>query len=189
MKRQGISYLDFDRYRSYSDLNLYNYTANAYSYQTRHTPEAARETAPVRQKLVKRRISPIYIRIKDKSLKIGLAYYVYGFVIFAGMMTLILLNAGYEAKKNSVEGLKQEINTLREANSDLRTALAASYDENEIAALAKDLGMGKPKPYQIEYINVPKESYAKGGGATEALSLGEKSLLDRIFGFFGMDLS
>jgi len=200
MEKKGINYLNFNRYRDTGGYGLNNSIASSrssyaryaspYNYPARHTParELNSRTVPVaRKKIVKKKIPVIYQKIKDKSLKIGMATYIYAAVIFSGMMLLIALNASCEAKKNSVEALKNEIKTLKEANSDARAALAASYDENEIAALAQEMGMRKPKQYQIKYIKVPKESYAKGGGVTEPAATDAETPLDWFISIFGAD--
>lgn len=189
MKKRKTSYLDYDGYGGYprsGSHNSYNKTANAYSYEMnpRLMPDIHEEKrgAIKRKKIVKRKRAVVYEKLIDKSIKINKAFVIYAILFFIGAMSLIMLNAMYENKKSSVESLRQELKVLRESNQDARIALASSYDENEIALLAEKLGMSKPKPYQITYINVPKESYAKGLGTTMQTEEGA-SLLDRITAF------
>lgn len=187
MEKRKKSYLDYDGYGNYSrGFNSYNKTANAYSYETKptHLPDTHKQERSVlkRKRIIKRKKAVVYENLIDKSLKINKAFMLYATLFFVGAMSLIMLNVMYQNKKTSVESLRKEIKTYKEANQDMRIALAASYDENEIAILAEKLGMSKPKPYQITYINVPKESYAKGLG-TMVQAEEDATLIDRIIAF------
>jgi len=188
MDSQRHIYTDYERWRDNRVYTSYNRSANAYNYAARPLElPMEEERRVVRKKVVKRKKPVVYRKNKDKSLKIHGSFYIYGLVIFAGLMSLVFLNAAYVHKKNSVEALKKQISEIREANQDMRLALAVSYDENEIAALAAEMGMSKPKPYQIYYINVPKESYAMGGGITETPDDKDDSLIGRLLGYLYAD--
>lgn len=186
MAKRKSSYLDFNGYGS---NNSYNKTANAYNYTARPMREEdtyevdLRRDVLTRKKIVKRKKAVVYNKLIDRNMKMSKAFIIYAVIFFIGALSLLMLNAMYENKKNSVEALRKEIKTLRETNQDMRIELASSYDENEIALIATTrLGMGKPKPYQIRNIYVPKESYASGLGATTQKKE-EVTLFDKITGF------
>ena len=156
--------------------NGYNRSSNAYS-----EPAVKPNAAPVvRKKVVKVKKRVVYQTERDRSKRIPLSFYFIGIVIIAGFYLVVSVNANYLQKNREIAALRDEVKTLREANFDMRTALHAAYDENEIIERAHELGMNRPKSYQIKYIDVPKESYAKGVTAASAVTPPEKTFSERI---------
>ena len=141
--------------------------------------------ATAHRRIVRRKKSVVYEKHTERKLSLSKWFFIYAFVIFIGAMLMITSSAGLTAKKKRIAALKEEIKVYQEKNRDTRLSLLADFDEAELTAAAKQAGMGVAQPYQIITVNVPKDSYAKGGGAAESIPDVKESALSVLLDFFG----
>ena len=81
---------------------------------------------------------------------------------------------------------KSKLEDLKSANAILEAELTEQLDMDYIKQEATErLGMSEPQPYQVVYINVPKQSYTVQHDTEETTA--ETSLVDRILDFFKKD--
>ena len=81
---------------------------------------------------------------------------------------------------------KSKLEDLKSANAILEAELTEQLDMDYIKQEATErLGMSEPQPYQVVYINVPKQSYTVQHDTKETTA--EASLVDKILDFFKKD--
>ena len=81
---------------------------------------------------------------------------------------------------------KSKLEDLKSANAILEAELTEQLDMDYIKQEATErLGMSEPQPYQVVYINVPKQSYTVQHDTEETTA--EASLVDKILDFFKKD--
>ncbi|MDR3091631.1 MAG: septum formation initiator family protein [Clostridiales bacterium] len=148
----------------------YNPTSNAYKYEYPEQPPGKRrrkaaaggESRTAERKRRKAARRPLFEYKYDiRRTFVHGEFLAYAAVIIAGAIFLLSKNAEVVETKMRIDGLKRQIKTVSEANQDLRVDITKSYNEKEIAEIARTrLNMAPPKEYQVCMIDVPKESYA-----------------------------
>ncbi|MDR1689466.1 MAG: hypothetical protein LBS21_12765 [Clostridiales bacterium] len=174
MEQKNRSNLGYNGYNSRrNSYGNYNQTANAYKYE--QSPVwREKEEQPEGYRVIKRRKTVTRrkkIRIIDqieKSLRMPKQIYILAAVAFLGAFSVLWSFSAMHVKKIAVQKLESEVKVLKESNRAGQLALTAGYDIEEIKIAAEKIGMSPPKPHQIKYIDVPKESYAKATGQAEA---------------------
>ena len=81
-------------------------------------------------------------------------------VIFVGCITTMVVYAQISQQRVNLSNLKNELLLLQEENNSIKADIADTINLDYVAKEAKErLGMSEPQPYQIIYIDVPKQSY------------------------------
>jgi hypothetical protein len=158
--------------RNYGSYNRYNRTANAYKYEQSPALREEEEYSRGYRVIKRRRTVKVQRKIaiehrKEKGIRMPKPVYILAAVFFLGAFGLQLSVSAVHVKKIAVQKLESEVKILRESNREGQAALSALRDIEEIRIAAEKIGMGPPKPHQIKYIDVPRESYAKAKGSAE----------------------
>jgi len=81
-------------------------------------------------------------------------------VIFVGAIFVTISSAMIGDINVKINDKRAKLQNQREVNAALRAQSTQKYTLEEVERLAREnLGMNKPDPSQIIYINVPKQSY------------------------------
>jgi cell division protein FtsL len=97
---------------------------------------------------------------KDKRVRISFYTIFTIFIIFAGTLGTALSYAFTTDARHQISATLREIQEQKETNNSLRAENAQRYTLDEVARTAADkMGMNRPDPSQIIYINVPKQSH------------------------------
>lgn len=162
--------------------SYYTYGNVAHELQPDYSPyrvreeeeERRREEARVEQAEAKeRRISSI------KMIAVIL-------VLFAGCIAFMGMNVLVDQASVSLRKQKSELESLHSANAILEAELTEQLDMDYIKTEATErLGMSEPQPYQVVYIDVPKQSYTVQYETDDAAE--ELSLLEKIMNIWKKD--
>ena len=156
--------------------SYYTYGNVAYELQPDYTPYRVREEEEERRREAARIAKEAERENKVSFAKmVGVAIMLFiGCIAFMGMHVMV-----DQAEKSKLEDLKS-------ANAILEAELTEQLDMDYIKQEATErLGMSEPQPYQVVYINVPKQSYTVQHDTEETTA--EASLVDRILDFFKKD--
>lgn len=132
----------------------YNSSSVAYELQPEYYPEQENENPlrKVRKKpLKKESTSDLFVKIK---LILAVC------VVFSGSIVTMCSYASVAQQKVALNRMKDNLNVLKNENNTLSSEISSqlSLDFIEQEATVR-LNMAEPQPYQIEYIDVPKQSY------------------------------
>ena len=107
-------------------------------------------------------------------------------MLFIGCIAFMGMHVMVDQAEVSLRREKSKLEDLKSANAILEAELTEQLDMDYIKQEATErLGMSEPQPYQVVYINVPKQSYTVQHDTEETTA--ETSLVDRILDFFKKD--
>ena len=130
----------------------------AYAPAPRRAPRPPRQAVRVKQKQASAK--PRYVVVEDASPRVSLMSILTIIFIFACGFSIALSYAFISQKQNQISALHADIKDTMDNNERLRAEISQKFNLDDIRNIAtKKLGMSEPKPYQIVYINVPKQSY------------------------------
>ena len=146
---------------------------NAMRYYTR-TSEAlaldARELHVVRRPLRKTKQKVVLKNVGADKARFSVHAVITFILIFVCMMAMAFAFASTAGKRTHNAGLRAQLHRQEEQNAVLASEISMKYDINRIREIAVErLGLDEPKPHQIVYITVPKQSYtlySEGGDST-----------------------
>ncbi len=133
--------------------SYYTYGNVAYDMEQREVPihrEEKREQNLRMKRALERREN------RMNTVRVLLAVFILfaGCIVFMGMHVMVA-NAEIELRRQ-----RDKLTDLKAQTTNLEAELAEQVDLDYIKKQATErLGMTEPQPYQIEYIDVPKESY------------------------------
>ena len=154
-----------NRKRSQSG-SYYTYGNVAYELQPDYTPYRVREEEEER-----RREAARIAKEAERENKVSFAKMVgVVIVLFIGCIAFMGMHVMVDQAEVSLRREKSKLEDLKSANAILE---------------AERLGMSEPQPYQVVYINVPKQSYTVQHDTEETKA--EASLVDKILDFFKKD--
>lgn len=163
--------------------SYYTYGNVAYELQPDYTPYRVREEEEERRREAARIAKEAERENKDFPLQkmVGVAIMLFiGCIAFMGMHVMV------DQAEVSLRREKSKLEDLKSANAILEAELTEQLDMDYIKQEATErLGMSEPQPYQVVYINVPKQSYTVQHDTEETTA--ETSLVDRILDFFKKD--
>lgn len=109
-------------------------------------------------------------------------------VLFAGCIAFMGMHVKVANADVALRRAKSELTDLRASNAIVQAEITEQLDMEYIKNEATSrLGMAEPQPYQIVYIDVPRQSYTVQYAADTAESGEEESLLDKIKNQFNKD--
>lgn len=154
--------------------SYYTYGNVAYELQPDYTPYRVREEEERRKEAA--RIAKEEAREhRISSMKmIAMAL-----VLFAGCIAFMGMHVVVDHAEVSLRRQKSTLEDLKSANAILEAELTEQLDMDYIKQEATErLGMSEPQPYQVVYIDVPKQSYTVQYDADDEAE--SASLLDKI---------
>lgn len=102
----------------------------------------------------------VFVKWDDKKARISPLRLLTLVFIFCGAISIAVSSAMVKDAHNNITALEKELKRCQDENMSLNAAVADNYNLTEVEAIAIGrLGMERPKPYQIIYIDVPKQSY------------------------------
>lgn len=155
--------------------SYYTYGNVAYELQPDYTPYRVREEEEERRKEAARIAKEEARENRISSMKmIGIAL-----VLFVGCIAFMGMHVVVDQAEVSLRRQKSTLEELQSANAILEAELTEQLDMDYIKQEASErLGMSEPQPYQVVYIDVPKQSYTVQYDADDAAE--ETSLLDKV---------
>ncbi len=173
------------RYQNRNHMNTgsyYTYGNVAYELQPDYTPYRVREEEEERRKEAARIAKAEARERRVSSVKmIGIAL-----VLFVGCIAFMGMNVVVANEEITLRKQKSELSDLKSANAILEAELTEQLDMDYIKQEATErLGMAEPQPYQIVYIDVPKQSYTVQYAADEMKE--ETSFLQKITNIWKKD--
>ena len=160
---------DFNRGTSY-----YTYGNVAYELQPDYTPH------PLHEEKRRKEEEAREARAEARERRISTAKMILAaLVLFAGCIAFMGMHVLVANEEISLRKQKSELADLKAGNAILEAELTEKLDMDFIKEEAiKRLGMAEPQPYQIVYIDVPKQSYTVQHADDEAEQ--EPSVLSKI---------
>lgn len=154
--------------------SYYTYGSVARELQPDYTPYRVREEEAERRK-EEARIAKAEARanriVSVKMIAVAVA-------LFVGCLAFVGVNVVVDAAEVELRQQKSSLEDLRATNAILEAELTEQLDMDYIRQEATErLGMSEPQPYQIVYIDVPKQSYTVQYAAEETET---PSVLDKI---------
>ena len=145
--------------------SYYTYGNVAYELQPDYTPYRVREEEEER-----RREAARIAKEAERENKVSFAKMVgVAIMLFIGCIAFMGMHVMVDQAEVSLRREKSKLEDLK-------------YIKQEAT---ERLGMSEPQPYQVVYINVPKQSYTVQHDTEETTA--ETSLVDRILDFFKKD--
>jgi len=174
-----------EKYRSRNHMNTgsyYTYGNVAYELQPDYNPYRFREEEEERRKAEERLAKEEARENRASSVKmLGVAL-----VLFVGCLAFMGMNVLVDNAEVSLRRQKSELENLKSANAILEAELTEQLDMDYIKTEATErLGMSEPQPYQVVYIDVPKQSYTVQHNADDAVD--EASLLTKVTNLWKKD--
>ena len=174
-----------EKYRSRNHMNTgsyYTYGNVAYELQPDYNPYRFREEEEERRKAEERLAKEEARENRVSSVKmLGVAL-----VLFVGCLAFMGMNVLVDNAEVSLRRQKSELENLKSANAILEAELTEQLDMDYIKTEATErLGMSEPQPYQVVYIDVPKQSYTVQHNADDAAD--EASLLTKVTNLWKKD--
>lgn len=162
--------------------SYYTYGNVAYELQPDYTPYRVREEEEER-----RREAARVAKQEERENKISFVKMVgVAFVLFIGCIAFMGMHVMVDQAEVSLRKEKSNLEDLKSANAILEAELTEQLDMDYIKKEATErLGMSEPQPYQVVYINVPKQSYTVQHDTEEATA--DPSFVDKILNFFKKD--
>ncbi len=136
--------------------SYYNTSSNAYDFDHNiYEKENERQKSEEERRLRKQAEA-----VKRKSFIHRAKFTAAIFFVFAGCIVTMASNATVDRQRVINNNLKDELSSLKSENTNLQSKINDNTDLAYIEREAKTrLGMTEPQPYQIVYIDVPKQSY------------------------------
>ena len=174
-----------EKYRSRNHMNTgsyYTYGNVAYELQPDYNPYRFREEEEERRKAEERLAKEEARENRVSSVKmLGVAL-----LLFVGCIAFMGMNVLVDNAEVSLRRQKSELENLKSANAILEAELTEQLDMDYIKTEATErLGMSEPQPYQVVYIDVPKQSYTVQHNADDAAD--EASLLTKVTNLWKKD--
>ena len=174
-----------EKYRSRNHMNTgsyYTYGNVAYELQPDYNPYRFREEEEERRKAEERLAKEEARENRVSSVKmLGVAL-----VLFVGCLAFMGMNVLVDNAEVSLRRQKSELENLKSANAILEAELTEQLDMDYIKTEATErLGMSEPQPYQVVYIDVPKQSYTVQHNADDVAD--EASLLTKVTNLWKKD--
>ena len=162
--------------------SYYTYGNVAYELQPDYNPYRFREEEEERRKAEERLAKEEARENRVSSVKmLGVAL-----VLFVGCLAFMGMNVLVDNAEVSLRRQKSELENLKSANAILEAELTEQLDMDYIKTEATErLGMSEPQPYQVVYIDVPKQSYTVQHNADDAAD--EASLLTKVTNLWKKD--
>ncbi|MGN1230321.1 MAG: hypothetical protein ACI4TP_00330 [Anaerotignum sp.] len=155
--------------------SYYTYGNVAYELQPDYTPYRVREEEEEQRKEAARIAKEEAREHRISSAKmIGIAL-----VLFVGCIAFMGMHVVVDNAEVSLRRQKSTLEDLKSANAILEAELTEQLDMDYIKQEATErLGMSEPQPYQVVYIDVPKQSYTVQYAADDGAE--GASLLEKI---------
>lgn len=135
-----------------------SYSPSPYEVEERERLEKQRKDQERRQKLERREARVISVKM------IAVV-----FMLFAGCIAFMAMNVAVDKEALNIRQMRNQISNSKEVNAILAAELSEQIDMEYIKETATTrLSMSEPQPYQIVYIDVPKQSYTIQYAADEA---------------------
>ena len=162
--------------------SYYTYGNVAYELQPDYSPYRFREEEEERRKAAERLAKEDARENRRSSAKmIAVAL-----VLFIGCIAFVGMNVMVDNAEVSLRQQKSELESLKSSNAILEAELTEQLDMDFIKTEATErLGMSEPQPYQVVYIDVPKQSYTVQYNADDAAE--EPSLLQKLTNLWKKD--
>ena len=174
------------RTRSYKrGYTNYNYSSSAYAYEPAPLPQERVFEEERLERLKRERAMLEGEKRKATAHKLKLTVAVG--VVFAGCFVMMNSYAAVTEQRVLNNKMKDELVALKSENAALQADITDSVDLQYIKNEAINrLGMTEPQPYQVIYIDVPKQSYNVQYGTEEAEEEGFsiKSILESFKNLF-----
>lgn len=142
-----------------SVTKLYYYSADSTAYEL-DPIYRNREEEEKRRKILqkKQRQAAEY---KRAILKHRVKFVVALALVFAGCIAIMVPHTMIVSQTRTNNALRDELSALKGENVSLEADIANKVNLEYVETEATErLGMSEPQPYQISYINVPKQSYS-----------------------------
>lgn len=155
--------------------SYFTYGNVAYELQPDYTPYRVREEEEERRKEAARLAKVEAKERRISSVKmIGVAL-----ILFIGCIAFMGMNVMVDQAEVSLRKEKSKLEDLKSSNAILQAEMTEQLDMDYIKQEATErLGMHEPQPYQVVYINVPKQSYTVQYEETESKT--EFSFLEKV---------
>lgn len=162
--------------------SYYSYGNVAYELQPDYTPYHVQEETEEGRKESARAA-----QLEARENKVSFVkMVVVAFVLFIGCIAFMGMNVMADQAEVSLRKQKSKLEDLKSTNAILEAELTEQLDMEYIKTEAMErLGMSEPQPYQVVYINVPKQSYTVQHDTQEATA--KTSLVERVLNFFKKD--
>lgn len=152
------------RYSRAYTSSRYNTSSNAYDYDTGIFEDDIERMRREAQKKEERENEII----KRKGFIHRIKFTATIFAVFAGCIVTMVTNAEVDRQRVENNKLRDELSQLKNENLNLQSEITDNTDLAYIEKEAKTrLSMTEPQPYQIVYIDVPKQSYTVQYSAQE----------------------
>lgn len=166
------------QYRSRDELkrgnSYYTYGNVAYELQPDYTPHPLYEEKRRKEEEAKE------AKAEARERRVSTAKMILTvLVLFAGCIAFMGMHVIVASEEISLRKQKGELAELKAANAILEAEITEKLDMDFIKEEAiKRLGMSEPQPYQIVYIDVPRQSYTVQHADDEAAQ--DASMLAKI---------
>ncbi|MBS4960056.1 MAG: hypothetical protein KHZ62_04445 [Clostridiales bacterium] len=160
----------------------YNSSSIAYDYDALPVQQDKEEKE---RQLLQRAKARRLLRLEKKDgILHGLKLFVATAVVFAGCILTMSINASITEERVKINKMKDQLIVLQNENESTEAELSDQLSLDYIKEQATGrLGMSEPQPYQICYIDVPKQSYT----VQSSIEIEEEQKrfdLQEIFSFF-----
>lgn len=146
-------------YKQYDDA-YYDFDYSHYNMRRKRPRTGIKKQKSPRRAYVETKKKITYKTALNEKTFHSLRIYFAILVVFVFSMLVVSSNAMFTEQKQLISSLRMELKEIQDNNTNLKIELTQSIDNEAIEALASaKLGMQKPAPYQIVYIDVPKQSY------------------------------
>lgn len=162
--------------------SYYTYGNVAYELQPDYTPERVREHEKQRREKAQAAKAEARERRRFSVRMIAASL-----TVFIGCIAFMGVNVMVEHTEVSLRRQKSTLEDLKSANTILEAELTEQLDLDYVKEEATGrLGMSEPQPYQIVYIDVPRQSYTVQHDTKKAADT--PSLPEKIKSFFTQKL-
>jgi len=136
--------------------NEYNTTSVAYDFEPDYVPQQYGEEQELKK--INRKKQALALRYQERAyaFKVCIVFS----ILFCGCLVLMASHAMVAKQSMVLEEKRQELAELKNKNDILSAEITEKVDLDTIKKEAiSRLGMVEPQPYQVVYIDVPKQSY------------------------------
>lgn len=164
--------------------SYYTYGSVAHELEPDYRPYIEEEERLKRQKEQQRQLAAERRENRAHALRVCLVI----FILFAGCIAFMGMHVVVANAQVQVRQQKSQLTDLKAQNAILESELAEQIDLDYIKQEAINrLGMSEPQPYQIVYIDVPKQSYTIQYAADETVEEEKSSVLASVWNFLTKD--
>lgn len=163
--RTGSRNESYRSYRAYDRERVYSNSSTAYDIPPLYPEPARRKTTQSSPKKTTSTHRKTTVQVSKKQV---LKFAVAGLVIFV-LCFAVLYRYGMILKKNQeMKNLESDLNGVLSVNQAIRSKIDKQMELSEIEKYAKsELGMMKPQPYQIFYIDMDMQDKSGGGSVSQ----------------------